>query len=130
MNTTQFNSFFEQTILDNNGIPVTDINAGLVKLFTFFNDQANNLGEVQNYLVREHEEAYPDLIAINSAYGDQEFWWWLLLLNRLEDPFTQLKASWVYSINSPEQVNNLINAANQTDRGQGADRAGTIVELN
>lgn len=34
----------------------TDINAGLNNLHKYFNEVANNLYPIQNYLVAEHEE--------------------------------------------------------------------------
>ena len=37
-NTTSFNSFFDEITIDNNKVSTTDINAGLVNLFSFFNE--------------------------------------------------------------------------------------------
>lgn len=131
VNNTSFDSYFQETILDNNGIAVCDINAGLVNLFKTFNDNANSFSEVERYLVGEVEEGYPDLIAKLSTLNDEKYWWWILLLNRLEDPFTDLKVNWLYSINSPEQINDFIDISNtEVSTYSRNERIGTVIELN
>lgn len=129
LNATNFDSFFQEMILDNNGIAVTDINAGLVNLFKTFNEEADNFSEVERYLVGEFEEGYPDLVAKNSNLANTKYWWWICLLNRLENPMTDIKANWVYAINSPATINSFINKSNQI-MSTSNRRIGTIVELN
>lgn len=130
-NSVSFDSFFTEIITDNNGISGTDINAGLKNLYEFFNENANSLEEVQNYLVGEIEEGYPDLVAKRSVLGSQDYWWWILLLNRLDNPLEDIKYNWVYSINSSEQINNFIENSNNNNNETKADsRLGSIVELN
>ena len=46
LNDVSFDSFFQEKIVDNNGVSVTDINLGLVNLFKNFNEQADNFTEV------------------------------------------------------------------------------------
>lgn len=130
LNDINLDSFFQERILDNNGVSVTDINAGLVNLFTKFNEEAESFSEEQHYLVSEFEEGYPDLIAMHSILSHQQYWWWILLLNRLENPMTDLKTNWVYSINSEQQINDFINKSNDTGKNDSNKRIGTIVELN
>lgn len=130
LNDTNLDSFFQERIIDNNGVSVTDINAGLVNLFTKFNEEADNFFEEQRYLVSEFEEGYPDLIAKHSILRDQQYWWWILLLNRLEDPMTDFQPNWIYSINDKTQIDSFINKTNETGTSNDNKRIGTIVELN
>lgn len=129
-NDIHLDSFFQQKIVDNNGISVTDINAGLINLFSKFNDEANNFQESEMYLISEFEENYPDLIAKHSILGDQRYWWWILLLNRLEDPMVDLKVNWKYAINDGSQIDDFINKTNETGDSNKNNRIGKIVELN
>ena len=130
LNDLPFDSFFQETVIDNNGVAVTDINAGLVNLFSRFNEEANNFEDSQLYLVSEFEEGYPDLIAKHSILGDQQYWWWICLLNRLENPMTDLKRNWIYSINDFQQIADFINKSNETGSSSNNNRIGKIVELN
>ena len=127
---TSLDSFFSTTIIDNKGNSVTDINAGLNKLFKTINEKAANIYESQNYLVKEFEEAYPELVAKNSILHDTKYWWWILILNALENPFTDVKPNWVYSINSETTINGLIEAANTAVEDKTTERTGNIIELN
>ena len=129
LNATNFDSFFQETILDNNGVAVTDINAGLINLFKTFNEEADNFSEVERYLVGEFEDGYPDLVAKNSNLANTKYWWWICLLNRLENPMTDIRANWIYAINSPATINSFINKSNQI-MSISNRRIGTIVELN
>ena len=123
-------SFFPDLIVDPNGVSVTDINAGLDTLFRMYNEEEPRYKEAQNYLVSEFEEAYPELIALNSATESEAYWWWLLLINRLEDPFVDLKKHWVYSIMSTTAINKLIETANTIVENKSTQRIGNIIELN
>ena len=129
-NDVNFDSFFKEMIVDNNGISVVDLNTGLDNLYKYFNENAWSLEEVQQYLVTEFEEGYPDLVAVNSVLGSQRYWWWLLLLNRLEDPFEDIKQNWVYAINSQDQISSFIQGSNNVDQSKTGGRIGSVVELN
>jgi len=127
---TGLNSFFSELIVDNNNTAISDLNAGLDKLFKIFNENANNISEVQNYLVSEFEEGYPELVALHSALSGAKYWWWILLLNRLEDPILDIKANWIYPINSTAQILNFINNSNESNNSNNNSRLGRVVELN
>ena len=129
-NGINFDSYFKEMITDKNGIAVIDLNEGLDNLFKYFNENAWSLEEVQQYLVTEFEEGYPDLVALHSVLGSQNYWWWLLLLNRLEDPFEDIKQNWVYAINSQNQINEFIQGSNNVNTSKAENRIGTVVELN
>ena len=100
INDISLDSFFQDRIIDPNGVSVTDINAGLRNLFYNFNEYENNFTPDEKYFVSDIEEGYPDLVAKKSILGNQDYWWWITLLNRLENPMTDFKTNWVYSINS------------------------------
>lgn len=130
INDVNFDSFFQERILDNNGISVTDINAGLVNLFKTFNENADNFEEQELFFVSDIEDGYPDLVATKSILKNQRFWWWILLLNRLEDPILDIKANWIYPINSTAQILNFINNSNESNNSNNNSRLGRVVELN
>ena len=129
-NDVELDSFFQERIIDNNGISVTDINAGLTNLFGFFNEKEDTMFETQRYMVKEYEEGYPDLVARNSILSDQIYWWWILLMNRLENPFTDIKKHWVYSILDRTDISSFVNQSNENIDSQRDNRIGSIVELN
>lgn len=130
VNNINFDSYFDKTVVDNNGNTVTDINAGLDNLFAYFNTAEYNLTTTQSYLVSEYEEGYPDLVAYRSILGSQQYWWWVLLLNKLDDSFTDIKYNWVYSINDAQQINSFIENSTEANTSEDEDRLGKIVELN
>ena len=130
LNDVSLDSFFQDRILDNNGVSVTDINLGLNNLFKYFNMQEPNMEETQRYLVKEFEEGFPDLVAKKSIMQDQRYWWWLLLTNRLENPMTDIKTNFLYSVLSLNDINDFINSSNQSVESGNNSRLGTIVELN
>ena len=129
-NKVNYDSYFQETTTDNNGVAVCDINAGLNNLYAFFNDEYTSFFPVQKYFIPEHEEGYPDLVAAQSAYGNQAYWWWVLFLNRQDDAFEGLKANWVYSINGTSQVGSFIQKSTTSSEASGNKRVGTIIELN
>ena len=129
-NSISFDSFFAETIKDNNGKTVTDINAGLVNLYDYFNNIAPLLYPREGYIVAEFEDGFPDLVARNCYLGNQSYWWWILLLNRLDNPFTDIKANRIYSINDNDTIDNFISESNITKEQQTTSRVGSIVELN
>ena len=49
----------------------------------------------------------------SSILQSQEYWWWVLLMNNLEDPLSDIKANWVYSINSQEQITEFLKTVNE-----------------
>ena len=112
-----------------NGVSVTDINAGLRNLFYNFNEYENNFTPDEKYFVSDIEEGYPDLVAKKSILGNQDYWWWITLLNRLENPMTDFKTNWVYSINSYAQISDFINTTNE-ETSSNSSRLGKVVELN
>lgn len=130
VNNINFDSYFDKTVIDNNGNTVTDINAGLDNLFAYFNTAEYNLTTTQSYLVSEYEEGYPDLVAYRSILGSQQYWWWVLLLNKLDDSFTDIKYNWVYSINDAQQINSFIENSTEANTSEDENRLGKVVELN
>lgn len=129
INDTSLDSFFQDRIVDPNGVSVTDINAGLRNLFYTFNEYENNFTPDEKYFVSDIEEGYPDLVAKKSILGNQDYWWWITLLNRLENPMTDFKMNWVYSINSYAQISDFINTTNE-ETSSNSSRLGKVVELN
>ena len=131
-NNISFDSYFTETIVDPNGISVVDMNAGLYNLYAPYKENAKKYEEAeeQAYLVSAHEEAYPDLVAMNSILNDSRYWWWVLLLNRLDDALKDIKQNWIYTINSTEQVNEFIETTNTNNSTKEENRIGTVIELN
>ena len=129
INDISLDSFFQDRIIDPNGVSVTDINAGLRNLFYNFNEYENNFTPDEKYFVSDIEEGYPDLVAKKSILGNQDYWWWITLLNRLENPMTDFKTNWVYSINSYTQISDFINTTNE-ETSSNSSRLGKVVELN
>lgn len=129
-NDIELDSFFQERIIDNNGINVTDINAGLTNLFGFFNEKENNMNETERYMVKDYEAGYPDLVARNSILNDQKYWWWILLMNRLENPMIDIKTHWIYSVLDKSDINSFVNQSNDNIDSQRDNRIGSIVELN
>lgn len=129
INDISMDSFFQDRIVDPNGVSVTDINAGLRNLFYNFNEYENNFTPDEKYFVSEIEEGYPDLVAKRSILGNQDYWWWITLLNRLENPMTDFKTNWVYSINNYTQISDFINTTNE-ETSSNSSRLGKVVELN
>lgn len=129
INDISLDSFFQDRIIDPNGVSVTDINAGLRNLFYNFNEYENNFTPDEKYFVSDIEEGYPDLVAKKSILGNQDYWWWITLLNRLENPMTDFKTNWVYSINSYIQISDFINTTNE-ETSSNSSRLGKVVELN
>lgn len=129
INSVEFDSFFQERIVDPNGISVTDINAGLYNLFASFNEQADDFTPIERYFVDDIDTGYPDLIAQKSMLGNQRYWWWITLLNRLENPISDFKSDWVYSIVEQSQINSFINKTNETSESNN-NRIGKVVELN
>ena len=130
INDVSLDSFFQERILDFNGVSVTDINAGLRNLFYEFNEQAENFNATERFFVTDVEVGYPDLIAKKSILANQRYWWWITLLNRLENPMTDFKVNWVYSINNANQISLFINETNENASSNNSTRIGKTIELN
>lgn len=129
VNDIEFDSFFQERIVDPNGVSVTDINAGLRNLFTNFNEYADDFTDDERYFVNDIDAGYPDLIAKKSILSSQKYWWWITLINRLENPMSDFKANWVYSIVDINQISSFINKTNETAESSNS-RIGKVVELN
>lgn len=128
-----FSSFFENRIVDQNNISVSDINLGLNNLFTKFVANEQNLEDDQRYLVSENEENYPDLVTLHSNIQDASLWWWFMMTNRLDDPLKDVEVNYTYSIVGQAQMQNTINDtwANNIETSNGSNsRIGQIIELN
>lgn len=128
-NNISYDSFFSETVTDNNGQSITDVNAGLKNLYQSLNDNWYNFGEVQRYLVSQDEEGFPELVAKHSVLGSTEFWWWILFLNRLDDPLTAIKENWVYSINSKNQITSFITETN-TIENKTESEIGKVIKIS
>lgn len=127
---TALDSYFTETIVDDKGVSVCDMNAGINELFKYFNENFDSFELAQRYFVPEQEEGYPDLIASKCAYGSQNLWWWVLMLNRLDDSFEGIKKNWVYSIVQPEQIGEFIQNSTAATEASTDDRIGSVIELN
>ena len=128
-----FSSFFDNRVIDNNGIAVTDINTGINNLFLKYTVNAENLVDDQRYLVSENEENYPDLVAKNSLINNASLWWWFMMTNRLDDTLKDVEANYTYSIVTQSQMEDTINDtwANNIETSNGSNsRIGQIIELN
>ena len=133
MSKYDFNTFFENRVIDNNGISVTDINTGLNSLFAKYVANEQNINEDQRYLVPENEENYSDLVAAHCIINDPKLWWWFLLTNRLDDPLKDVEANYTYSAVSQIQMENVIDDvwANGIETAENTEsRIGKIIELN
>lgn len=129
MNNISFDSFFSETILDNNNIPVTDINAGLNNLFKTANE-VDPFSDSEYIFISDILENYPDLIAYKSNLGSEQYWWWITFANRLENPMIDFKKNWVYPIISSDQILNFIDISNSSANNSSNSRIGKIVDLN
>ncbi len=130
LNSLTLDSFFQEGIIDNNGVYVTDLNAGVVNLFGQFRDAEQGFHESQLYLATEQDEGFPDLVAKSSILGSGAYWWWILMLNNLENPLKDIKANWIYAINSKSMIDNFVNTTNSAASAGSNGRLGNIVELN
>ncbi len=121
-------SYFADVILDNNGQSATDINKGLMDLFIPVIE--SRASEVENYLVSDIEDGYPDLVAKNSSLNSPSLWWWLLIMNGLDDSLAGIKSNWIYSINSQEQLSSINDDIINGEHSATESRLGETVELN
>lgn len=98
MYSNQLSDFFSKKVTDNNGQCCSDINAGLIELFSEFNEQRPLMQSKQRYFVSELDEGYPDAVAHNSFLSDENLWWWVLLGCRFDDALVYPKANTILPI--------------------------------
>jgi hypothetical protein len=88
--------WFEDRIVDNNGVSVSDINAGLVKLIPGLIDDLNDTSNTHTrFVLNEEQEGMPDDVA-SRIYENQNLWWYICLANLLDNPFDEFKTSMIY----------------------------------
>ena len=121
-------SFFDKRATDNNNKSVTDVNAGIRKIFQPLID--THLIPQESYMISEFEDGYPDLVAKNCMLKSVDYWWWLLATNGHTDPLTQCKMILIYYIASKTQIQDLIEQSDIVDSDSEKDRMGSVVELN
>lgn len=127
MNIERFSSFFENTIVDNNGIAVSDFNDGIKKLY----DNVITPADTSNYkmfIITEEDQGFPDLIAY-KYFGDQNLWYYFLLTNGIEDPFKQLDMGWAYGAVDYSDAKNSIDVAEES-KLVASSRIGDTITLN
>jgi len=127
MNIEKFSSFFEDTIIDNNGIAVSDWNSGIKKLY----ENIIVPTDTSNYnmiVITEEDQGFPDLIA-HKYLGDQNLWYYFLLTNGIEDPFKELDVGWAYGIVDYSEAKNTINVAEES-KLETKSRIGDTITLN
>lgn len=127
MNLDSFSSYFNKTIVDNNGIAVSDINAGIKNLYDNVILPTDD-SDYKLFVVTEEDQGFPDLIA-HKYFGDQNYWYFFLLSNGIEDPFKEVTLGWAYGIvETSEAINNMQVAEEKSLETQ--SRIGTTVTLN
>ncbi len=127
MNLESFSSYFTDTIVDNNGIAVSDFNVGIKKLYENVivpTDYSN----YSMFIITEEDQGYPDLIA-HKYLGDQNLWYYFLLTNGIEDPFKELDTGWAYGIVDYSEAKNTIDTA-EDSKLETQSRIGSTITLN
>lgn len=127
MNLNSFSSYFNSTIVDNNGIAVSDINLGIKELYENI-ILPSDKSDYKLFVVTEDEQGFPDLIA-RKYFGDQNLWYYFLLSNALEDPFKEITLGWAYGIVDSDLTSNTIETAEEKNL-DAQSRIGTTVTLN
>ena len=119
---------FKDTIIDNNGVTVSDINKGLSDYFPLVFDKiTHNAEKSSTILVDNTKEAYPDLIA-QFIYGDESMWFFFLVSNFLDDPFDDIKVNYVYYGYNDDLLDDV--EANATSTNTDNGRIGLTIDLN
>lgn len=132
MYSNQLSDFFSKKITDNNGQCCSDINAGLIELFSEFNEQRPLMQSKQRYFVSELDEGYSDSVAYNSILSDENLWWWVLLCCRFDDALVYPKANTILPIfatitlNKTKQQNSTLTEMSSEEDSN----VNVIVELN
>lgn len=126
---TDFSYWFSNTIIDNNGENVSDINAGIEKLLPDMIDQLNNANnDHTRFLVPDCQIAMPD-IAAQTFYKYENLWWYVCLANLLDNPFKQYTNRYLFYAFTPKILEDH-NIAEQKTSAQQKSKIGTIIELN
>lgn len=119
---------FKDTIIDNNGIAVSDINKGLRKYFPLVFDKiTHNAEKSDTILVDSTKEAYPDLLAY-YLYSDMSMWFFFLISNFIDDPFTDVLTNYVYYSYNNDLLDEV--ESNATSTSTDNSRIGTTIDLN
>lgn len=96
MSYKNFSYWFDERIVDNNDISVTDINKGLTKLIPDLIDELNNLDNAhQTFVVNEQNIGEPDAQAY-LIYGNPVLWWYICLSNLIDDPFEEFTSNKIF----------------------------------
>lgn len=124
-----FSYWFSETAIDNNGEVVSDINAGIGKLFPELNEQLNNPeNDHTRFIVPDCQIAMPD-IASQCFYNYEGLWWFICLANAIDDPFTQYLNQFLFYAFSSKLIEEHDTNQSETTTAQ-KSKIGTIIELN
>lgn len=119
---------FSDTIVDNNGVTVSDINKGLKNYFPLVFDKiTHNAEKSSSVLVDNTKEAYPDLLAY-KLYDTMDMWFFFLVSNFIDDPFEDINVNYVYYSYNDELLDDVDSNATSTTTDN--SRIGTTIELN
>lgn len=127
MNIERFSSFFSDTIVDNNGIAVSDFNAGIKNLYNNIIVPSDS-SDYKMFIITEEDQGFPDLIA-HKYFGDQNLWYFFLLSNGIDDPFKELEVGWAYGAVDYAEAQNSIDVAEESKLVT-QSRIGETVTLN
>lgn len=126
---TDFSYWFSNTIIDNNGENVSDINAGIEKLLPDMIDQLNNANnDHTRFIVPDCQIAMPD-IAAQTFYKYESLWWYICLANLLDNPFNQYTNQYLFYAFTL-QILESHDIKQQKSSTQQKSKIGTIIELN
>lgn len=124
-----FSYWFSETTLDNNKEVVSDINAGMVKLFPDVVDEINNPNNSHTrFMVPDCQIAMPD-IAAQTFYNYENLWWYVCLANLLDNPFEQYTNHYLYYAFTAKIIEEH-NTKQAENTNQQKSKIGTIIELN
>lgn len=127
MNIEKFSSFFSDIIVDNNGIAVSDFNAGIKNLYNNIIVPSDS-SDYKMFIITEEDQGFPDLIA-HKYFGDQNLWYFFLLSNGIDDPFKELEVGWAYGAVDYAEAENSIDVAEESKLVV-QSRIGETVTLN
>ena len=89
-------TIFTKTVIDPKGNRITDLNEGLKNYYPqMLYAVTHNPGKSIPYLADDRIANYPDLAAY-TLYDNIESLPWFLFSNFIENPFTEIKSTWVY----------------------------------
>lgn len=127
MDIESFSSFFKNTIIDNNGIAVSDFNVGIKNLYTYIVEPSDT-SDYNMFVVTEEDQGFPDLVA-HRYLGDQNLWYYFLLSNAIDDPFKELDVGWSYGIVDYSNTKNAIDVSEESNL-VAQSRIGSTITLN